>query len=167
MKRLLVLIAMFSLAACQQPDGGQSGNADALQNAQTEIARLEKENASLITEKVKENAAKVNVAKKKPKAEIEAPTGYYTEADEAAADAAQQAGLKAYGIDAQKARRRKLCWQDYCPCEPGQDGQGMEASLCRNLKDGVGVDDDVMAAASVARDARRKLRDFNQQNPSF
>lgn len=62
---------------------------------------------------------------------------------------------------------QSLCWQDYCPCEPGQDGQGAEASLCRNLKGGVPVDDNIMAAAAMARDARRQIREFQQQNPDF
>lgn len=62
---------------------------------------------------------------------------------------------------------QSLCWQDYCPCEPGQDGQGAEASLCRNLKGGVHVDDDIMAAAAMMRDARRELREFNETEGTF
>ena len=62
---------------------------------------------------------------------------------------------------------QSLCGQDYCPCESGQDGQGAEASLCRNLKGGVPVDDNIMAAAAMARDARRQIREFQQQNPDF
>jgi hypothetical protein len=125
MKRLLALMAIYSLTACQQPDGAQTDNANALQKAKVEIARLEKEKASLMADKAK--AAKQKPAEKKAKADIGTPMDSYTEADEAAADAAQQAGLEAYGIDAVRASRRKLCWQDYCPCEPGQDGQGFVA----------------------------------------
>jgi hypothetical protein len=69
--------------------------------------------------------------------------------------------------DRERGAPRSLCWQDYCPCEPGQDGQGMEATLCRNLKAGVPVDDDIMAVAAGMRDARQNIRDFERDNPSF
>jgi hypothetical protein len=69
--------------------------------------------------------------------------------------------------DRERVAARSLCWQDYCPCEPGQDGQGMEATLCRNLKAGVPVDDDIMAVAAGMRDARQQIRDFERDNPGF
>jgi hypothetical protein len=69
--------------------------------------------------------------------------------------------------DRERGAARSLCWQDYCPCQPGQDGQGMEATLCRNLKAGVPVDDDIMAVAAGMRDARQQIRDFERDNPSF
>lgn len=69
--------------------------------------------------------------------------------------------------DGERVAARSLCWQDYCPCEPGQDGQGMEATLCRNLKAGVPVDDDIMAVAAGMRDARQQIRDFERDNPGF
>lgn len=69
--------------------------------------------------------------------------------------------------DPELAEPPSLCWQDYCPCEPGQDGQGMEATLCRNLKAGIPVDDEIMALAAGMRDARQQIRDFERDNPSF
>lgn len=73
----------------------------------------------------------------------------------------------AAGYDPELTEPQSLCWQDYCPCEPGQDGQGAEATLCRNLKAGIPVDDKIMAAAAGMRDARQQIRDFERDNPGF
>jgi len=54
------------------------------------------------------------------------------------------------------------CWQDYCPCDRSDpDYGGMDATLCRNLRGGVDVDDQLFAAAAASRDARRQIREFD------
>ena len=145
MMRCIALVGMLSLVGCQQP-AVVPNDADELRAAQTRIEQLEKENADL--EAQKQSAQKPSkAAKAEPETEV----------------AGEYDGDNAVDL----AASSNLCWQDYCPCEPGQDGEGMEASLCRNLKAGIHVDDEVMAAAAMARDARRQIRDFNQQNPGY
>lgn len=60
---------------------------------------------------------------------------------------------------AQPARER--CWQDYCPCEETRD---MDRLLCRNIRGGVAVDDEMMAAGAAMRDARNSLDDWEAAN---
>lgn len=143
MLRLITLAALLSLTGCQQPTKKQPDNAVELLNTQAQIERLEKENAALKAQQSK--------AKPAPKTTKDGLTdGIYQDSEVATSSSS-----------------RNLCWQDYCPCEPGQDGEGMEASLCRNLKADIRVDDDIMAAAAMARDARRQIREFERENPGF
>lgn len=146
MLKLIALTALLSLMACQQPEEVQADNTGELQKAQAQVQLLEKENAELKAEK-----SKVQPSAKKAKAKPKNDMDEDYEGDDTA----------------MSTPSHKLCWQDYCPCEPGQDGQGLEASLCRNLKAGIHVDDKIMATAAMSRDARRQLRDFKQQNPDF
>jgi hypothetical protein len=136
LRNTLALLAMLSLAACQQPDGAQSGNTDELQKAQAEIARLEKANASLIAEKAK-------AAQK-----IGAPMDYDYEGDEAAADAVA-------------APSRKLCWQDYCPCENPETP--LDTTICRNAKGGIEMSDEQWAIGAQARDSKRSGDRLNRE----
>lgn len=146
MKRLIALAGAMSVAACQQPIVSTADNATELRAAQSRIEQLENEIAALKERKpIAENDREA--AKAEPQKRVSALHG-----DDLVANASPE---------------RSLCWQDYCPCEPGQDGEGMEESLCRNLKAGIHVDGDVMAAAAMARDARRQIREFNQQNPGY
>jgi hypothetical protein len=146
LRNTLALLAMLSLAACQQPDGAQSGNTDELQKAQAEIARLEKANASLIAEKAK--AAQKSPAEKKAKDEIGAPMDYDYEGDEAAADAVA-------------APSRKLCWQDYCPCENPETP--LDTTICRNAKGGIEMSDEQWAIGAQARDSKRSGDRLNRE----
>jgi len=50
------------------------------------------------------------------------------------------------------------CWQDYCPCEPPQGGPDM--GICRQLRAGIRVDPEILAAAAMMRDARKQMDDF-------
>lgn len=50
---------------------------------------------------------------------------------------------------------QSLCWQDYCPCEPPQGG--MDEMLCRRLRAGLPVDDEMMSAGAGFRDAREQM----------
>lgn len=56
-----------------------------------------------------------------------------------------------------------MCWQDYCPCDPPQGGA--DKGLCRQLKAGMKVDDEIMAAAAMSRDAREQLDQWERDNP--
>jgi hypothetical protein len=55
-----------------------------------------------------------------------------------------------------------LCFQDYCPCAPPQGGP--DAGLCRQLRAGLSVEDDVMSAAAMMRDARKQMDEFEAEN---
>ena len=60
------------------------------------------------------------------------------------------------------------CFGDYCPCDTGDpDYGGADVPLCRSLEQGVPVDDQMMAAAAGLRDARRQLREFEEQEGEF
>lgn len=146
MLKLIALAALLSLTACQQQEQVQADSIGELQKAQAQIEQLQKENADLKAQK-----SKVQTPAKKAKAKPTTDMDEDYEGDDTAMSTPSQ----------------KLCWQDYCPCEPGQDGQGLEASLCRNLKAGIPVDDQIMATAAMSRDARRQLREFKQQNKDF
>lgn len=52
----------------------------------------------------------------------------------------------------------ELCWQDYCPCDPPQGG--MDQMLCRRLRAGLPVDDEMMSAGAGFRDARQQMEEF-------
>lgn len=60
------------------------------------------------------------------------------------------------------------CWADYCPCDESDPDYGFaDVPICRNLKMGVAVDDDIMAGAAVSRDARRAIREHKEQYGEF
>lgn len=68
--------------------------------------------------------------------------------------------------DAQEAASE--CWADYCPCDQSDPDYGFaDVSICRNLKMGVAVDDDIMAGAAMSRDARRSIREHKEQYGEF
>ena len=48
-----------------------------------------------------------------------------------------------------------------------QDNGATERGLCRSLKGGVPVGNDLMSAAAMMRDARRELREFEAGQRSF
>jgi hypothetical protein len=58
-----------------------------------------------------------------------------------------------------------LCWQDYCPCEPPQGGP--DQMLCRRLRAGLPVDDELMSAGAGLRDAREQLEQWERENPGY
>lgn len=61
-------------------------------------------------------------------------------------------------------RDGELCWADYCPCDKSDPDYGyLDVSLCRNIKMGVAVNDKMMAAGAMSRDARRALREHKEQ----
>lgn len=61
-----------------------------------------------------------------------------------------------------------MCWQDYCPCDQSDpDYGGADVPLCRMVKGGVAVSDQMFAGAAAARDARKQLREFKRENPGF
>lgn len=53
------------------------------------------------------------------------------------------------------------CWQGYCPCE--EDGD-IDRMLCRNMRGGVDVSDDMMASGAAMRDGRKALDDWDAGN---
>jgi hypothetical protein len=59
--------------------------------------------------------------------------------------------------------RPDLCWQDYCPCDPIETTT--DKWICRNLRGGVAVPDDVMSLGAMQRDSERSIRQYNQNNP--
>ena len=58
-----------------------------------------------------------------------------------------------------------LCWQDYCPCDPPQGGP--DQMICRNLKAGIPVEDEMMSIAAGMRDARRQIKEFEEEHEAF
>ncbi len=58
-----------------------------------------------------------------------------------------------------------LCWQDYCPCESPQGGP--DQMLCRQLRAGILVDDELLSIGAGMRDARQQLEDFEAEHGSF
>lgn len=88
-----------------------------------------------------------------PKSE---PMDDISEAEEATAAAVEEAGQKA---------ARERCWQDYCPCDTSDpDYGGADVTICRNLRGGVEVDDQIMSSGAAMRDSRRSLREFDAKN---
>lgn len=63
------------------------------------------------------------------------------------------------------AKPADLCWQDYCPCEAPQGGP--DQGICRQLRAGMTVSPDIMAAAAMMRDARKQMQDFEAEHGSF
>lgn len=59
-----------------------------------------------------------------------------------------------------------MCWMDYCPCDTSDpDYGGADPILCRNLRGGVRVTDDMMSIGAGGRDARKQLREYRRDNP--
>jgi hypothetical protein len=53
------------------------------------------------------------------------------------------------------------CFDGYCPCDTGDpDYGGVDEIVCRQLRNGIRVDREIMAIAASARDARRQMREF-------
>lgn len=60
------------------------------------------------------------------------------------------------------------CWMDYCPCDTSDPDYGYaDIPICRNLRAGLPVDDQLMAGGAASRDARRALREHKDQYGSF
>ena len=60
------------------------------------------------------------------------------------------------------------CWMDYCPCDKSDpDYGGADVTICRNLKAGLTVSDDLMSGAAGMRDARRQLREHKAEYGDF
>ena len=60
---------------------------------------------------------------------------------------------------------QNLCWQDYRPCDPPQGGP--DAGFCRQLLAGIYVDEELLAAGAMMRDARQQLGDFEAEHGPF
>jgi murein L,D-transpeptidase YcbB/YkuD len=138
--RWLALVMLMLLASCQQSGNAQQSEAAALQKAQAEIARLKQENADLMAEKGKAENAKS--ATKTANANAGKPMDYYDDADMAAADKVE--------ADSQ----RKLCWQDYCPCDSPETA--LDTTICRNARGGIDMSDEQWAIGAQARDSKRE-----------
>lgn len=53
------------------------------------------------------------------------------------------------------------CYDGYCPCDTSDpDYGGMDEVICRQVRNGIRVDREIMIIAASARDARRQLRTF-------
>jgi hypothetical protein len=65
----------------------------------------------------------------------------------------------------EKAAPPDLCWQDYCPFEPPQGGP--DKGICRQLRAGIAVDDQMMSAGAMMRDARAQMDDFKAEHGEF
>jgi len=59
------------------------------------------------------------------------------------------------------AAEAERCWQDYCPCD---EEAAMDKILCRNMRGGVEVTDEMMASAAAMRDARAEMDKFEAEN---
>jgi hypothetical protein len=68
-------------------------------------------------------------------------------------------------VEPQLAEPLPLCWQDYCPCDPVETTT--DKWICRNLRAGVMVPDDVMALGAMQRDSERSIRAWNRDNPDY
>lgn len=60
------------------------------------------------------------------------------------------------------------CLGDYCPCDTSDPAYGgADEVLCRDIENGVPVDDEAMASGAALRDARQQLDDFENEYGSF
>ncbi|MBW8294736.1 hypothetical protein [Sphingopyxis sp.] len=60
------------------------------------------------------------------------------------------------------------CWADYCPCDTSDPDYGLaDVPICRNLRMGVAVEDEMFAAGAMSRDARRAIRERKEQYGEF
>ena len=88
-------------------------------------------------------------------------------AEPVAADVASEPSVGADAADDEHEAVSE-CWADYCPCDQSDPDYGFaDVSICRNLKMGVAVDDDIMAGAAMSRDARRAIRENKEQYGEF
>lgn len=144
MRRWMASLAFLSLAACQQPEEAKPAEPEALQKAQAEIQRLKMENADLLAQKPKAKPTAQNAY-----VSSEQPMDSYDAEDRNAADK----------IEADY--RRKLCWQDYCPCESSETA--LDTIICRNARGGIEMSDDQWAIGAQARDSKRAGDRLNQE----
>ena len=57
-----------------------------------------------------------------------------------------------------------MCWADYCPCDTSDPDYGFaDIPICRNLKMGVHVDDQMFSVGAASRDARKAIREHKEQ----
>lgn len=75
------------------------------------------------------------------------------------ADVADTEPMDGFTGEAAADPPQSLCWQDYCPCEPPQGG--MDEMLCRRLRAGLPVDDEMMSAGAGFRDAREQMDELD------
>ena len=90
-----------------------------------------------------------------------------TDAAEAAAAAASAAAKSAAITEheiAEEDAGAARCWQGYCPCD---ETNSISTLLCRNLRGGVEVSDELMAAGAAQRDAQASLQQWNRDNPDM
>lgn len=61
--------------------------------------------------------------------------------------------------------KQDRCWMDYCPCDTSnRDYGGADKFLCDRVRNGLPVGDELMSAASGAREGRRQIREFERDN---
>lgn len=61
-----------------------------------------------------------------------------------------------------------LCWMDYCPCDTSDpDYGGSDPILCRRVRAGLPVSDELFSIGAGGRDARKQLREWKRDNGGF
>lgn len=61
-----------------------------------------------------------------------------------------------------------MCWADYCPCDQSDPDYGYaDIPICRNLRMGVSVDDQMFSVGAASRDARKAIREHKEQYGDF
>jgi hypothetical protein len=131
--RVAPIAALTMLGACQPDRSAELANA---------TAQIEKLKQDLAMERA--NAAKLR-------------------ADAAVADYERSAGLRdkpkqsvaAAEPVAEAKPAAAMCYKDYCPCDPPQEG--MDSILCDQLEAGVPVDVQLMIAGRGGREYRRQM----------
>jgi hypothetical protein len=82
---------------------------------------------------------------------------------EAEASADKAMGLKDRPvIKAKVEEAADQCWQDYCPCD---ETGTIDRTLCRDLRAGLSVPEDMFASGANLRDLRNSMRRYNAANP--
>jgi hypothetical protein len=150
MKKLLGIAAILAVSACQPTGTGKGDEVanSALENATAQISRLEKENADLRATIAR--AQRASVASKRK------------EADERPVD---MDGVYADPEPLASAPVRKLCWQDYCPCDGPETA--LDTTICRNAKGGIEMSDEQWATGAQARDFKRSGDKANREMDSI
>jgi len=83
-------------------------------------------------------------------------------------EAANDEDLRAEGFDPEGSPQSDQCWADYCPCDTSDpDYGGADVTVCRYLRTGVHIDDELIAGAAGLRDARRQLRKHEEQYGAY
>jgi hypothetical protein len=142
MRRLLPLVLMLAVAGCSDPTpSAPAGNASIAKADHTEVIKLRQ----------KLKAANQQIV------EITKRAGGYLAANKNLENvlAREERGEPEYEPAA------ALCWQDYCPCDESRD---MDRLLCRNLRGGVAVSRDQMAAGAAMRDGNNLLDKWKAEN---